>query len=223
MAPRHKPKPQLHASLPASVVMIGRYMAQPCRPKITGACSALARYESLPRKTRPAMTVLISTLIKDASAQTLGSLCAILKKGADHAAALKIPEDVLLNYRLFPDMFPLTRQVQITTDTMTRGAARLAGTDLPSFPDVETSFTQLIDRTQKANAYVQAASSEAIDGRCTTIINIPIGGGQEMPMTCTTYLQSFVFPNLYFHAATAYNLLRHNGVPIGKLDFLGKV
>ena len=109
------------------------------------------------------MTVLISTLIKDASAQTLGSLCAILKKGADHAAALKFPEEVLLNYRLFPDMFPLSRQVQIATDTMTRGAARLAGTDLPSFPDVETSFAQLIDRTQKANAYVQAASAEAME------------------------------------------------------------
>ncbi len=166
------------------------------------------------------MNVQISTLIKDASTQTLGALGAILKKGADHAAALKIPEDVLLNYRLFPDMFPLSRQVQIVTDTMSRGAARLAGTDLPSFPDVETSFAQLIDRTQKANAYVQAASSEAMDSRCTTIINIPIGGGQEMPMTCATYLQSFVFPNLYFHTATAYNILRHNGVTLGKRDYL---
>ncbi len=166
------------------------------------------------------MDVQISSLIKDASTQTLGSLCAILKKGADHAAALKFPEEVLLNYRLFPDMFPLSRQVQIATDTMTRGAARLAGTDLPSFPDVETSFAQLIDRTQKANAYVQAASAEAMDGRSKTIINIPVGGGQEMPMTCTTYLQSFVFPNLYFHTATAYNILRHNGVALGKRDYL---
>ncbi|MEY2758703.1 MAG: hypothetical protein RIR33_2481 [Pseudomonadota bacterium] len=166
------------------------------------------------------MTVLISTLIKDASAQTLGSLGAILKKGADHAATLKIPEEVLLNYRLFPDMFPLSRQVQIATDTLARGAARLAGTDLPSFPDTETSFAQLIDRTQKANAYVQAASAKAMDDRCTTIVNIPVGGGQEMPMTCVAYLQSFVFPNLYFHASTAYNILRHNGVQLGKRDYL---
>jgi hypothetical protein len=169
---------------------------------------------------RLVMDVRISALIKDAGTQTLGSLGAILKKGADHAGALKIPEEVLLNYRLFPDMFPLSRQVQIATDTMSRGAARLAGTDLPSFPDVETSFAQLIDRTQKANAYVQAASAEAMDGRCKTVINIPVGGGQEMPMTCITYLQSFVFPNLYFHAATAYNILRHNGVPLGKRDYL---
>ncbi len=166
------------------------------------------------------MTVAISTILKGASAQTLGALGGLLKKGADHAANAKLPEEVFLNFRLFPDMFPLSRQVQIATDQVTRGAARLAGVDLPSFPDVETSFAQLIERTQKANAYCQAASSEAMDKRAETTINIPIGGGQEMPMTCTVYLSSFVFPNLYFHAATAYNILRHNGVTLGKRDFL---
>lgn len=166
------------------------------------------------------MTVAISTLIKDAGGQTLGSLCGILKKGADHAAALKIPEEVLLNYRLFPDMFPLSRQVQIAADSLARGAARLAGTDLPSFPDVETTFAQLIERVNKANAYVQSASSEAMDARTQTVVNIPIGGGQELSMTCCAYLQGWVFPNLYFHAATAYNILRHNGVQLGKRDFL---
>ncbi|MEQ1783985.1 MAG: DUF1993 domain-containing protein [Hyphomonadaceae bacterium] len=166
------------------------------------------------------MTVAISTLIKDASTQTLGALGGILKKGADHAAAHKLPEEVFLNFRLFPDMFPLSRQVQIVADTMTRGVARLAGTDLPSFPDIETSFAQLIERVQKANAYVQGASSEAIDARATTVLNIPVGGGQEMPMTATAYLQSFVFPNVYFHTATTYNILRHNGVTLGKRDYL---
>lgn len=166
------------------------------------------------------MTIALSAILKAASAQTLGALGGILKKGADHAAAAKLPEEVFLNFRLFPDMFPLARQVQIATDQATRGAARLAGVDLPSFPDVETTFAQLIERTQRANAYVQDASAEAIDTRADTIINIPIGGGQEMPMTCAAYLQSFVFPNLYFHAATAYNILRHNGVPLGKRDFL---
>jgi hypothetical protein len=91
---------------------------------------------------------------------------------------------------------------------------------LPAFPDVETSFVQLIERTQKANAYVQAASSEAMDQRTDTTVNIPIGGGQELPMTCGQYLLGFVFPNLYFHAATAYDILRHNGVALGKRDFL---
>jgi hypothetical protein len=127
---------------------------------------------------------------------------------------------VFLNFRLFPDMFPLTRQVQIATDQVTRGAARLADVDLPAFPDVETTFAQLIERTQNANAYVQAASAEAIDGRTDTVISIPIGGGQELPMPCSAYLSSFILPNLYFHAATAYNILRHNGVLLGKRDFL---
>lgn len=166
------------------------------------------------------MTIAISQLIKGASTQTLGALGGILKKGADHAAAMKLPEEVLLNFRLFPDMFPLTRQVQVATDQITRGAARLADTELPSFPDVEASFAQLIERTQKANAYVQAASAEAMDKRADAMINIPIGGGQEIPMTCLQYLTSFVFPNLYFHSATAYNILRHNGVALGKRDFL---
>lgn len=166
------------------------------------------------------MTIAISTLIKDASTQTLGCLGAFLKKGAEHAAHLKITEEVLLNYRLFPDMFPLSRQVQIAADTLARGAARLAGTDLPAFPDVETTFAQLIERTQKAHAYVQAASSAAMDARAQTVINIPVGGGQEMPMTCAAYLQGWVFPNLYFHTVTAYNILRHNGVQLGKKDFL---
>ncbi|MEQ1610704.1 MAG: DUF1993 domain-containing protein [Hyphomonadaceae bacterium] len=166
------------------------------------------------------MTLAISSIIKGAAAQTLGCLGAVLKKGAEHAAHLKIPEEVLLNYRLFPDMFPLSRQVQIAADTAARGAARLAGGDLPAFADVETSFAQLIERTQKANAYVQAASSEAMDKRVEMIINIPVGGGQEMPMTCSAYLQSWVFPNLYFHSTTCYNILRHNGVVLGKRDFL---
>jgi hypothetical protein len=166
------------------------------------------------------MPFQLSGALKAASAQTLGALGGILKKGADHATAAKLPEEVFLNFRLFPDMFPLTRQVQIATDQVTRGAARLADVDLPAFPDIETTFAQLIERTQNANAYVQAASAEAIDGRTDTVVSIPIGGGQELPMPCSAYLSSFILPNLYFHAATAYNILRHNGVLLGKRDFL---
>ena len=166
------------------------------------------------------MTIAMSTIIKSAGTQTLGALAGVLKKGADHAAAHKAPEEVFLNFRLYPDMFPLSRQVQITCDNLTRGAARLSGMDLPSFPDVETSFAQLIERTQKANAYVQAASSEAMDKRAEMIVNIPVGGGKEVPMTCAQYLLSWVLPNFYFHAATAYDILRHNGVVLGKGDYL---
>lgn len=161
-----------------------------------------------------------SSVLKSASAQMLGSLANILKKGQDHAASHKLDEAVFLTFRLFPDMFPLTRQVQIATDQIARGTARLAGLDLPSHPDVEASFAQLIERVNKVNAYCQASDSAAIDKRSGVQLSIPVGGGQELPMTCDQYLSGMVIPNLYFHAATTYNILRHNGVVLGKKDFL---
>jgi hypothetical protein len=166
------------------------------------------------------MAFTTSSVLKSSSAQMLGALASILKKGADHAASHNIPEEVLLNSRLYPDMFHLTRQVQIACDQITRGTARLVGVDLPSFPDVETTFAQLIERAQKANAFCQAADGAAIDKRTDVTITIPIGGGQEMSVTCGNFLTGFIFPNLYFHAATAYDILRHNGVALGKKDFL---
>src|SRR5262249_53112492 len=166
------------------------------------------------------MALTTSIALKSVSAQTLGAMASFLKKGQDHAAGIKVPEEVFLNSRLYPDMFPLNRQVQIACDQITRGSARLAGVDLPSFPDVETTFDQLIERTQKANAYCQAAASSAIDQRTDTQITVPLGGGNEMTVTCGEFLLGFILPNLYFHAATAYDILRHNGVVIGKRDFL---
>lgn len=166
------------------------------------------------------MPVTTSIVLKGASAQMLGCLASILKKGADHAAHTKIPEEVFLNARLFPDMFPLSRQVQIAADQIARGTARLAGLDIPSTPDTETSFAQLIERVRKADAYCQAASSDAIDQRTETVISVPVGAGQEMQLTCGQFLLGMTLPNLYFHAATAYDILRHNGVALGKRDFL---
>ena len=166
------------------------------------------------------MSFTTSSVLKSVSAQTLGAMASFLKKGAEHAAAAKIAEDVFLGLRLYPDMFPLSRQVQIACDQVTRGTARLSGVDLPSFPDVETTFAQLIERTQKANAYCQAADAATIDKRTDTTISVPIGGGAEMSVKCGDFLIGFVFPNLYFHAATAYDILRHNGVVLGKRDFL---
>ncbi len=166
------------------------------------------------------MPTTTSTVLKSVSAQTLGALAGVLKKGADHAASLKIPEDVFLGLRLYPDMFALTRQVQIACDQVTRGAARLAGVDLPSFPDTETTFAQLQDRITKANAFCQAQDSAVIDKRTDTTISVPIGPGQEMSVTCGQFLLGMVLPNLYFHSATAYDILRHNGVALGKRDFL---
>lgn len=161
-----------------------------------------------------------SAVLKSVSAQCLGALANVLKKGAEHAAAAKIDESVMLGLRLYPDMFPLSRQVQIATDQIARGTARLAGLDMPSHPDVETTFAALIERVNKVNAYCQAANAATIDSRSETMLTIPVGGGQEMPMSCDAYLLTFVLPNLYFHAATAYDILRHNGVVLGKKDFL---
>jgi hypothetical protein len=166
------------------------------------------------------MPLSTSYALKTSSAQMLGCLASILKKGADHAAAHKISEDVFLNYRLYPDMLPFARQVQIASDQIARGTARLAGLELPSFPDVETTFAQLIERTTKANAYCQAADSAAIDARADTEVTVPIGGDRTLTLTCSQLLMSMTLPNLYFHAATAYDILRHNGVVLGKSDFL---
>ncbi len=161
-----------------------------------------------------------AAIIQGSTARMLGCLAGILKKGADHAAALNIPDAALLDYRLYPDMFPLSRQVQIACDQPARGAARLAGAQLPSFPDTETTFAQLIERCGAANTFVQGLSGETIDARSDADITFPIGGGAEMTMKAGDFLRDFVLPNLYFHATTAYNILRHNGVVLGKRDFL---
>lgn len=166
------------------------------------------------------MPLTNSILLKSSSQQMLSCLIAILEKGAEHANNIKVDESVFLGSRLYPDMFALSRQVQIACDQVARGAARLQGIDVPSFPDVETTFAQLVERCQKANAYVQAADSAKIDARTDTEITVPIGGGQEMTVTCARFLMGFTLPNLYFHAATAYDILRHNGVVLGKRDFM---
>ena len=171
-------------------------------------------------KDTPDVTQSLSVLLKTSSAQMLPALGNILRKGAEYAAARNVPEEVLLNSRLFPDMFALTRQVQIACDQVTRGGARLAGQDLPSFPDIETSFAELIERTARANEFCQGLSAEAIDARADTSITIPIGGGNELTLPCGRFCATFLLPNLYFHSATAYNILRHSGVALGKKDFL---
>ncbi len=166
------------------------------------------------------MSFTPSVVLKTNTGQMLACLGSILKKGAAHAEATKVPEDVFLNFRLYPDMFPLSRQVQIACDNACRGAARLAGVELPSFPDTESTFAQLVERTQKAIAYVEGASSAAIDARADETITFPIGANREMSMPASQFLLGFTLPNVYFHAATAYNILRHNGVALGKSDFL---
>lgn len=154
--------------------------------------------------------------------QILNSLLAILGKASAHCQARKIEPSVLLNARLFPDMFPLIRQCQIVTDQAKGMAARLAGIDVPTYPDDETTFEGLELRVASTIAFVKSIRPEQIDGAEEKDINMKIGG-MELNFTGQQYLLNFVFPNFYFHATTAYNILRHNGVELGKRDFLGSV
>ncbi len=153
---------------------------------------------------------------------TLTNLKAILQKGAAHAEARKIDPAVLVNARLFPDMFPLTRQVQIATDQGKGGPARLAGMEPPKFEDNEATFADLIARIERTLAFVDTLRPEQIDGSEDRKVSL-VAGGRTLNFLGQPYLFNFVLPNLYFHATTTYNILRHNGVEIGKLDFLGKI
>jgi len=150
---------------------------------------------------------------------SLNCLSAILDKATAHCAARKIDPAVLINFRLTPDMFPLSRQVQITTDMAKGMAARLAGADVPSFPDTETTFEDLKARIAKTIAYVQSFKPEQFDGAEDRDIVIK-AGEHVLKFKGARYLTSFVLPNFYFHAATTYDILRHCGVELGKRDFL---
>ncbi|VXC24061.1 conserved hypothetical protein [Pseudomonas sp. 8AS] len=150
-----------------------------------------------------------------------GNLAAILDKAAVYADARKIDPAVLLNARLAPDMHPLTRQVQIASDAAKGCAARLAGVEIPSFADSESSFAELQARIQKTLDFLQGFSPAQIDGSegREVVIKFP---GAELKFSGQDYLLHFVLPNFYFHLTTAYAILRHNGLEIGKMDFLGR-
>jgi hypothetical protein len=150
----------------------------------------------------------------------LNQLAAILTKAEAYATQRKIEPAVLLNARLFPDMLPLTRQVQLTADFAKGGAARLAGVEVPKFPDEETSIAELQQRIRKTIDFVSSLRADQIDGSEGREITLPIGD-QTLTFKGQEYLLYFVLPNFYFHATTAYDILRHGGVDLGKRDYLG--
>ena len=151
---------------------------------------------------------------------TLGSLATILKKAQQYAQEKNIDETVLTSGRLFPDMFTLSKQVQIACDLSKGCGARLAGVDNPSFEDTETSFDELIERVQKTIDYINSLSESDINDSGNREIKFKAGPA-ELAFKGENYLREWVYPNFYFHVATAYNILRHNGLAIGKLDYLG--
>ena len=150
----------------------------------------------------------------------LGNLSAILDKAAAHAEAHKIDPTVLLNARLFPNMLPLTKQIQIAADFAKGASARLAGLEVPKYEDNEASFAEFKARIDKTLAFVKSLKPAQIDGSEEREINITVAGN---PMTFKgmAYLLNSALPNFYFHLATAYDILRHNGVELGKRDFIG--
>ena len=150
---------------------------------------------------------------------TLKSLSHILKKGEEYANAKKIEHSVLLNARLFPDMYPLTRQVQIATDMSKGAAARLAGVEIPKYEDDETSFEQLQARITKTIAFIESVTPAQLSNAETRDITVMVRK-IELKFTGQEYLLKWVMPNVYFHVTTTYNILRHNGVDLGKPDFL---
>ena len=152
--------------------------------------------------------------------RTLTNLSHILKKGEEHAEAKKIDPSILLNSRLFPDMFPLVRQVQIATDMSKGGVARLAGVDIPKYEDTETTFAELQARINKTIAFIDSIQAGQLEGAESKDITINVRK-VDLQFKGQEYLLSWVLPNVYFHVTTAYNILRHNGVELGKPDFMG--
>lgn len=153
---------------------------------------------------------------------TLGALSKLLDKAETYCTSKKIDPGVLLGYRLAPDMFPLTKQIQIACDQAKNGSARLAGMEPPKFEDTEKTIPELKERISKVLAFVKSIDRKAIDSSAERIITLPLGP-KKGEMKGADYLNHFVLPNFYFHAATAYGLMRHAGVDIGKQDFLAGI
>jgi len=166
------------------------------------------------------MTLSIHQASVPVFVQGLKGLKGVLTKAAAHVEAKKLDPEALLKARLYPDMFPLLRQVQIATDFAKGCAARLAGEEVPAWDDVETGFDDLIARVERAIAYVEgldAAKFEGAEDRDITLTR----RGETSVVKGLAYFQTQAQPNFFFHLTTAYAILRHNGVEVGKRDYLG--
>jgi hypothetical protein len=153
----------------------------------------------------------------------LNALSGVLDKAEAHAAARKIDASVLLGSRLSPDMFALTRQVQVSADQAKNGAARLAGVEPPAYEDKETTIGELKARLAKTIDYLKTLDTKQIDASSDREITFPLGAVNKGHMKGRDYLNHFVLPNFYFHLTAAYAILRHCGVEIGKRDFMGAI
>ena len=153
--------------------------------------------------------------------QILNALSGILAKAEAHCVAKNIKPEVLLAARLYPDMLPLTTQIQIATDFAAKSCARVTHSEVPSTPDTEKTFAELRQRLANTIDYVKSYKPEQFEGMESRDVKFPAGPDRTMTLKGQQFLSHFAFPNFYFHAAIAHGILRHNGVEIGKRDFLG--
>jgi len=166
------------------------------------------------------MQISMSATAVGTCRRMLSNLSHILDLGEAHAAARKIDPLVLTGDRLAPDMFPLRRQVQIACDAAKNGLARIAGVEAPKFEDTETTFAELKERIAKTLAFVDSVPAAQLDGTEDKSITFPVGKDATRTMAGFDYLTGWMLPNVFFHVTTTYNILRHNGVDVGKGDYL---
>lgn len=162
------------------------------------------------------------TMSVDAFVPTLSALGKLLDKAAQHASAKKFDPGVLVNARLAPDMFPLVKQVQIACDFAKNSSARLAGQEAPRFEDNEQTIEELKARIAKTLDYVKSLSVESFTGAEDRDIKLSFPNGMSLDFKGLPFLRDWALPNFYFHVVTAYDILRHNGVDVGKRDYLNQ-
>ncbi len=166
------------------------------------------------------MSVSMSSASLPVFNHMLGNLSHFLDKAQAHADAKKFDAGVLLQSRLAPDMLPFTRQVLIACDAAKNGVARLSGVEAPKFDDTESTLAELKERVAKTLAWLATVPADKLDGNETRDITFPVGRDKTRTMKGEDYLRYWMLPNFYFHVTTAYAILRHNGVELGKQDYL---
>ena len=169
------------------------------------------------------MKISVHALSVDVFAHSLASLSVLLEKAAGYAAAKKFDPAVLFNARLAPDMFPLSKQVQIASDLAKNSVARLAGLEPPRFEDNEKTIEELRARVARTIDYIKGVPANALEGSEDRDIKVPAGPERVLEFKGLAFLQRWAIPNVFFHITAAYSILRHNGVEVGKRDFLGAI
>jgi hypothetical protein len=166
------------------------------------------------------MKISMHALSHDVFRKGLTQLLQLMEKGIANAKARNFDPNVFVSLRLAPDMLPFSKQIQLTSDFAKNSMARLAGIDPPKFEDNEATMDELVARVKKTLDYLTTVSASALEGSETRDIKIPLRD-RTLEMKGLPFLQNWALPNFFFHYVTAYNLLRHNGVDIGKRDYLG--